>query len=104
MCEGLHRSIDMLQWCLEANNNKLLSILGKQDACAKSLKQLEDALAEVPSTDEEMEMFTKEKKAESSKWGTSQASSSKEENKEEEDELISSSSMLAKGKGKGHTK
>ena len=61
-------------------------------------------LAEVPSTDEEMETFTKEKKAESSKWGTSQASSSKEENKEEEDELISSSSMLAKGKGKGHTK
>ena len=85
--------------------------------CAKSLKHLENALAEVPSTDEEKEVLTKEKKAESSKHSVSWASSSKEEDEEEEeeesdkegeaeeeDELVGSSGMLAKVKGKGHAK
>ena len=112
MCEGLCRSIDTLQWRLEAYNNELQSVLNEWEACSKLLKQLEAALADTPSTDEENEVVTKEQKAETSKCVTSQASSSdkedeeeeSEEDTEEEDELVGSSGMLAKAKGKGRTK
>ena len=67
MCEGLHHSIDTLQWRLEAYDNELRSVLNKREACSKSLKQLEAALADAPSTDEEQEVVVKEQKAEMSK-------------------------------------
>ena len=112
MHEGLCHSIDTLQWQLEAYNNKLQSVLNKRETCSKSLKQLEAALADAPSTDKEKEVVTKEQKAESSKRITSQVSSSDEEDEEEEseedteeeDELVGSSGMLVKAKGKGHAK
>ena len=91
-------------------NNKLQSVLNKWDACTKSLKELEDALADVPSTDKEKEAVARERKAKSSKRGVLCASSSEEEEEseeedtEEEDELIGSSGVSSKAKGKGHTK
>ena len=92
-------------------NNKLQSVLNKWDACTKSLKELEDALADVPSTDKEKEAVARERKAKSSKHGVLCASSSEEEEEEseeedteEEDELIGSSGVSSKAKGKGHTK
>lgn len=66
--EGLHQSINTLQWHLEAYN-ELLSVLSEWEACAKSLKQLENALVEAPSSDEEKEVLVKEQKVESSKYG-----------------------------------
>ena len=112
MHEGLHRSIDTLQWQLEAYDNKLWSVLNGWEACSKLLKQLEAALADVLSTNEEKEVVVKEQKAETSKHIVSQASSSDEEDEEEEskedaeeeDELVGSSGMLVKAKGKGHAK
>ena len=102
--EGLRRSINTLQWRLEAYNNELWSVLYKREACARSLKQLEDALADMPSTDEEKEAVAKEHKAESSKHGASRASSSEEEEDAEEDELVGSSGVSLKAKGKGRAK
>ena len=109
--EGLRRSINTLQWRLEVYDNELQSVLNKRDACAKSLKQLEDALADVPSTDEEKEAVAREQKAKSSKRGALHASSSEEEEEEseeedteEEDELIGSSGVSSKAKGKGRAK
>lgn len=67
--EGLHQSINTLQWHLEAYNSELLSVLSGWEACAKSLKQLENALVEAPSSDEEKEVLVKEQKVESSKYG-----------------------------------
>ena len=67
MYEGLRHSIDTLQWRLEAYDNELRSVLNKREACSKSLKQLEAALADAPSTDEEQEVVVKEQKAEMSK-------------------------------------
>ena len=113
MREGLRRSIDTLQWRLEAYDNELQSVLYEREACARSLKQLEDALVDAPSTDEEKEAVVKERKAESSKHGTSHASSSEEEEEEEEseeeedaeeDELVGSSGVSSKAKGKGRAK
>ena len=49
-CEGLRRSIDTLQWRLEAYDNELRSVLNEREACTRSLKQLENALADAPST------------------------------------------------------
>ena len=99
---------------MEAYDNELRSVLNEREACAKSLKQLEDALADAPSTDEETEEVAKEQKAESSKHATSRASSSEEEHgeeeseeeedAEEEDELVGSSGVSSKAKGKGRTK
>ena len=98
---------------MEAYDNELWSVLNEWEACSRSLKQLEAALADVPSTDEEKEAVAKEWKAESSKCGASCASSSKEEGEEEseeeedmeeEDELIGSSGVSSKAKGKGHAK
>ena len=108
MHEGLRRSIDTLQWRLEAYDNKLQSVLNEREACARSLKQLEDALVDAPSTDEEKEVVMKECKAESSKHGVSHASSSEEEEEEEEseeedaeeDELVGSSGVSSKAKGR----
>ena len=76
------------------------------------LKQLEAALVDVPSTDEEKEVVVKEQKAEMSKCIMSRVSSSDKEDKEEEsgedteekDELVGSSGILVKVKGKGHAK
>ena len=76
------------------------------------LKQLEAALVDVLSTDEEKEVVAKEQKAETSKHIALQVSSSNEEDEEEEseedteeeDELVSSSGMSVKAKGKGHAK
>ena len=107
--EGLRRSIDTLQWRLEAYNNKLRSVLNKREACSRSLKQLEAALADAPSTDEEKEIVAIEQKAEMSKPVALRASSCDEEDKEEEseedteeeDELVGSSGMSVKAKGKG---
>ena len=110
--EGLRRSIDTLQWRIEAYNNELLSILDERDACAKSLKQLEVALKEEPSSDEEVQIFASGKRAESSKGGSSRVGPSEEkeeasddeeedEEEEEEDELVGSSEVSAKAKGKG---
>ena len=75
---------------------------------------MENALADAPSTDEEKDAVTKERKAESSKHGTSHASSSEEEEEEEEeseeeedveeDELVGSSGVSSKAKGKGCAK
>ena len=86
----------------------------EQEACAKSLKQLEDALADAPSTDKETEEVAKERKAESSKRAMSRASSTEEEHgeeeseeeedTEEEDELVGSSGVSSKAKGKGRVK
>ena len=114
MREGLCRSIDTLQWRLEAYDNELRSVLNEWEACAKSLKQLEDALADVLSTNEETEEVAKEREAESSKRATSRASSSEEEHgeeeseeeedAEEEDELVGSSGVSLKAKGKGCAK
>ena len=110
MREGLRHSIDTLRWRLEAYDNKLRSVLYEREACARSLKHLEDALADAPSTDEEEEAVAKEPKAESSKHGASRASSSEEEEEEEEseeeedaeeDELVGSSGVSSKAKGKG---
>ena len=42
-------------------------VLNEWKACSKLLKQLEAALADVPSTDEEKEVVVKEQKAEMSK-------------------------------------
>ena len=53
MHEGLHRSIDTLQWQLEAYDNKLWSVLNGWEACSKLFKQLEAALADVLSTNKE---------------------------------------------------
>ena len=116
-CEGLCRSINTLQWRLEVYDNELRLVLNEREACAKSLKQLEDALADVPSTNKEKEVVAREEKAESSKCGTSCARGSEEEEEdeeeeeskeeedaEEEDELVGSSGMSAKVKGKGCTK
>ena len=108
MREGLRCSIDTLQWRLEAYDNE-------REACARSLKQLENALADAPSTDEEKDAVVKERKAESSKHGASHASSSEEEEEEEEeeseeeedaeeDELVGSSGVSSKAKGKGRAK
>ena len=111
--EGLRRSIDTLQWRLEAYDNELRSVLNEREACARSLKQLENALADAPSTDEEKEAVAKERKAESSKYVASCASSSGEEEEEEEseeeedaeeDELVGSSGVSLKAKGKGRAK
>ena len=95
-------------------DNKLRSVLNEREACAKSLKQLEDTLADVPSTNEETEEVVKEREAELSKHATSRASSSKEEHGEEEseeeedveeeDELVGSSGVSSKAKGKGCVK
>ena len=96
-------------------DNELWLVLNEQEACAKSLKQLEDALADVPSTNKEKEVVAREEKAESSKCGTSCARGSEEEDEEEEeskeeedaeeeDELVGSSGMSVKVKGKGCTK
>ena len=103
-----------LQWRLEAYDNELRSVLNEQEACAKSLKQLKDALADALSTDKEKEVVVKEWKAESSKHGTSHASSSEEEDEEEEseeeedaeeeDELVGLSGVSSKVKGKGRAK
>ena len=105
--EGLRCSIDTLQWRLEAYDYE-------REACARSLKQLENALADAPSTDEEKDAVAKERKAESSKHGASHASSSEEEEEEEEeseeeedaeeDELVGSSGVSSKAKGKGRAK
>ena len=98
---------------MEAYDNKLRSVLNEQEACSKSLKQLEAALADAPSTDEEQEVVVKEQKAEMSKHVASRASSSEEEEEEEEseeeedaeeDELIGSSGVSSKVKGKGRVK
>ena len=107
--EGLCCSIDTLQWRLEAYDNKLRSVLNKREACSRSLKQLEAALADAPFTNEEKEIVAIEQKAETSKRVMSQASSSDEEDEEEEseedaeeeDELVGSSGMSVKAKGKG---
>ena len=112
MREGLCRSIDTLQWRLEAYDNELRSVLNEREACIKSLKQLEAALADTLSTDEEQEVVAREQKAETSKCVASQASSSdegdeeeeSEEDAEEEDELVGSSGMSGKAKGKGCAK
>ena len=85
------------------------SVLNEWEACSRSLKQLEAALADAPSTDEEKEIIAIEQKAETSKHVTSRASSSDEEDKEEEseedaeeeDELVGSSGISVKAKGKG---
>ena len=111
MREGFHRSIDTLQWRLEAYDNELRSVLNEREACSRSLKQLEAALVDAPSTDEEKDIVAIEQKAETSKCVASQASSSDEEDEEEEseedteeeDELVGSSGMSVKAKGKGHT-
>ena len=71
MHEGLRCSIDTLQWRLEAYDNKLWSVLNEQEACSRSLKQLEAALVDAPSTDEEKEIIMIEQKAEMSKHVTS---------------------------------
>lgn len=99
---------------MEAYDNKLWPVLSEQESCVKSLKQLEDALVDAPSTDEEKEVVVKELKTESSKCIALQASSTEEEDDkeesdddegvEEEDELLGSSGMLAKAKAKGHVK
>ena len=93
---------------MEAYNNELQSVLNEWEACVKSLKQLEDALVDALSTDDENEAVAKEQKMESSKHSGSQASNSKEEedkeegesNEEEEskeeDELVGSSRMSVK--------
>ena len=94
---------------MEAYDNELWSVLNEWEACSRSLKQLEAALADAPSTDEEKEIVTIEQKAETSKRVTSRASSSDEEDEEEEseedaeeeDELVGSSGMSVKAKGKG---
>ena len=71
---------------------------------------MENALADVPSTNEEKEAVAKECKAESSKHDASRASSSEEEEESEEeedaeeDELVGPSGVSSKAKGKGHTK
>ena len=94
-------------------DNELWSVLYEREACARSLKQLEGALADALSTDEEKEAVAKERKAELSKHGASRASSSKEEEEQEEseeeedveeDELVGSSGVSSKAKGKGHAK
>ena len=97
---------------MEAYDNELRSVLNEQEACSKSLKQLEAALADAPSTDEEQEVVANEQKAEMSKCIASRVSSSdegdeeeeSEEDAEEEDELVGSSGMSVKVKGKGHAK
>ena len=112
MHEGLCRSIDTLQWWLEAYDNELWSVLHEWEACSKSLKQLEAALADAPSTDKEQEVVAKEQKAETSKHVALQVSSSEEEEEEEieeeedaeEDELVGSSGVSSKAKGKGRAK
>ena len=94
---------------MEAYDNELRSVLNEREACSRSLKQLEAALADAPSTDEEKEIITIEQKAETSKCVASRASSSDEEDEdkeseedtEEEDELVGSSGMSVKAKGKG---
>ena len=108
MHEGLRRSIDTLQRQLEAYDNELWSVLNEWEACSKLLKQLEAALVDMPSTNEENEVVAKEQKAEMSKCVVSRASSSDKEDKEdeseegtgEEDELVGLSGMLVKAKGK----
>ena len=110
--EGLRRSIDTLQWRLEAYDNELRSVLNEWKACSKLLKQLEATLVDAPSTDEEQEVVMKEQKAETSKRVASRAGSSdkgdeeeeSEEDTEEEDELVGSSGMSVKVKGKGCAK
>ena len=97
---------------MEAYNNELRLVLNKWEACSKSLKQLEAALGDMPSTDKEKEVVGKEQKAELSKRVVLWVSSSEEEDKEEEseedaeeeDELVGSSGMSAKAKGKGRMK
>ena len=97
---------------MEAYDNELRSVLNEQEACSKSLKQLEAALADAPSTDEEQEVVANEQKAETSKRVALQVSSSdkgdeeeeSEEDAEEEDELVGSSGMSVKAKGKGRAK
>ena len=97
---------------MEAYDNELRSVLNEREACSKSLKQLEAALADAPSTDDEQEVVTKEQKVETSKRVALRASSSdegdgeeeSEEDAEEEDELVGSSGMSVKAKGKGHAK
>lgn len=81
----------------------------------KLLKQLEEALENEPSTDEEEVLLTKEQKGELLKCRVLWAGSSEEEGKEEQEggeeqeeeeeyELMGSSGMLAKVKGKGCAK
>ena len=94
---------------MEAYDNELRSVLNEREACSRSLKQLEAALADVPSSDKEKEIVVIEQKAKTSKRVASRASSSDKEDKEEEseedaeeeDELVGSSGMLVKAKGKG---
>ena len=71
MREGLCCSIDTFWWRLEAYNNELRSVLNEREACSRSLKQLEAALVDALSTDEEKEIVTIEQKAETSKHVTS---------------------------------
>ena len=104
MHEGLHRSIDTLQWQLEAYDNKLWSVLNEWEACSKLLKQLEAALADVPSTDEEKEVVVKHITSQVSSSDEEDEEEESEEDAEEEDELVGSSGMLVKAKGKGHAK
>ena len=90
-------------------NNELWLILNEREACSRSLKQLEAALVDAPSTNKEKEIVTIEQKAETSKLVALQASSSDKEEEEEEskedteeeDEPTSSSGMSVKVKGKG---
>ena len=99
---------------MEAYDNELQSVLNEWEACSKSLKQLEDALVDMLSTNEEKEVVVKEQKVELSKCGTLWASSSEEEedeeeseeeeDAEEEDELMGSSGVSVKAKGKSRTK
>ena len=87
------------------------SVLNEREACSRSLKQLEAALADAPSTDEEKDIVAIEQKAETSKRVASRASSTDEEDEEEEseedaeeeDELVGSSGMSVMAKGKGRT-
>lgn len=52
---------------MEAYDNELWLVLSEWEACSKSLKQLEAALGDMPSTDKEKEVVGKEQKAELSK-------------------------------------
>ena len=87
------------------------SVLNEREACSRSLKQLEAALADAPSTDEEKDIVAIEQKAETSKRVVLRASSTDEEDEEgeseedaeEEDELVGSSGMSVMAKGKGRT-
>ena len=88
------------------------AILSEREACARSKKELEEALeAEPPSSDEEvvkqgvlvLERFRVVQRPHSEEVGADQqVSKEAEEEEDEEDELEESSAVLAKAKGKGH--